>query len=692
MDKRRSKRRRKPTEEPVNFWQSGLFKLVSRLLLAAAVVLIFLTLTQCTVKKPEAPEWNTTFIVPVINRTYDMEELVRAIDQDEIIIDTSGDVAFAVSEDLDTVQINDADFSVGNLSYLLSEVLAPLEMQAPAPVTKVISVDDLIAGFPVVPGFDTVIIPANTELEAAANHQMETFTWAQIGTGGFEMIVHNQLGFTLYDVVVRVLDNSDGSTIEYDSLDTPWDDGDIDTVVLVLDGETISNDLRFSVVGHTDVGSEVRVDPNGKQVSIDASFVDPVKVVSAQAAIPALNDICFSEKVGLDLDQSESLDSAQLETGDISLVVVNNTPLSAQLAISIPGLCLGGDSLTFTRTLASGETAPINADLAGYTLISDNDSIVVNVTAQIPGSGGAQITIDDTDYMEVDAQLTNLTFSQVTGVMGNSLVQFDGIHESLDIPEGFDNISLLTAILTVEIDNAVDFPGFLDITITGDNGKQISISGDIEPCGDQPSLITAISNNDIADFLTPLPTGIDVTGSVQFGDGLYHGTISPGDFVFARVHFYAPLEIKINNAEVTDLDIESEAIEQDDIDAITDHVIDARFIYTVTNHLPLGLRAVISVSNDTASLFTSPLLQIDTLRADPAPVSLATGIAISAAVSSGEVYLDNEDVQILKNDTLFFRPQLFLNASDTAGVKLTENDYVTISGRLEVVYRFDGDF
>ena len=133
MDTKRSKRRRKRTEEPANFWQSGLFKLVSRLLLAAAVIMVFLTLTQCTVKKPEAPEWNTTFVVPVINRTYEMEELVRAIDQDEIIIDTSGDVAFTVSEDLDTVEINTADFSVGNLAYLLSEDLAPLKMQAPAP-------------------------------------------------------------------------------------------------------------------------------------------------------------------------------------------------------------------------------------------------------------------------------------------------------------------------------------------------------------------------------------------------------------------------------------------------------------------------------------------------------------------------------------------------------------------------------
>ncbi len=692
MDKRRSRRRRKRTEEPVNFWQSGLFKLVCRLLLAATVILIFLTLTQCTIKKPEAPEWNTTFVVPVINRTYDMEELVRAIDQDEIIIDTSGDVAFSVSEDLDTVQINSADFAVGDLSYLLSEDLAPLEMQAPSPVNAVLSFSDLTSGLPVVPGFDTVIIPPNTELEAARDQQMETFTWVEIGNGGIKIVITNELGLTLYDVVVRVLDNADGTTIKYDTLDSPLTDGDIDSAVLVLDGEIISNDLKFSAVGHTDTTTEERVDPNGKQITVNASFVEPFEIVSAQAAIPALDDMSLSEKVGLDLGESESLDSAQLETGNISVMIANNTPLSIEMVVSTPGLCLSGDSLTFTRLLAGGQTTSINADLAGYTLIPDEDSVVVNVVARVPGSGGALVVIDENDYVRVDAQLTNFTFNQLTGVMENTLVQFDGTSETLDVPDGFDNVELLTAILTLEIENGVDFPGYLDILISGDNGKQISLSGNIEPSGDQPTRISSISNNDVADFLTPLPTSIDVSGTVEFGDGVYHGTISRDDFVFSRVHFYAPLEIRINNAEVTDLDIEMEEIEQEDIDMITDHVIDTRFVYTVTNHLPLGVTAIVSISNDTVSLFTSPLLTLDTLSADPAPVSLATGIATSAAVSTGELSLDNDDVQILKNDTLSIRPQIFLNASDTAGVKLTENDYITISARIEVVYRFDGDF
>ena len=246
--------------------------------------------------------------------------------------------------------------------------------------------------------------------------------------------------------------------------------------------------------------------------------------------------------------------------------------------------------------------------------------------------------------------------------------------------------------MTLEVENGVDLPGLLDVQITGSNGKTITLSGTIEARGEQQTCLSTISNSQVADFLSPLPQSIDVSGSVEFGGGGYHGTIRRDDFVVARVSIRAPLEVKVNNAEITDLDLEMEEIAQDNIDAITDHVVNARFIYSITNHLPLGVTAVVHLSGDSASAYNSPQLSLDTLRADPAPVSLITGIASTDTTFSGEIHLDSLDVQILKNDSLFIRQQLFLNASDTAGVKLTDNDYITINGRIEVEYRFDGEF
>lgn len=686
------KRRSRRKEEPVNFWESFLFKFSSRLFLSVCIIVIFLTLTQCTVKKPEAPEFNTTFVVPIINRTYDMEELVSSIDQDEIFIDTTGDVAFAISEGLDTVQLNQDDMSVPDLSYAFSEVLGNIGIETPSTEISVIDIDSLTMGFSTVPGFDSIIVPPNTPFTADNHRQLDSFEWAEISSGSVRVVVTNELGLSLYDVVVRLIDDQNDVTIDTGYFATPLDHNDVDSMTISLAGKTFSDSLRISVSGHSDPGSLVILSPAGKRITTVVSFPDGLQVASAQAAIPVLDDLPFSERVGLDLQSGETIDIANLAQGNLDIAVTNNTPITTDLTISLPNLQLSGVPLVITRQVTAGETAYINAALAGYDLIPANDSIDIDIVAALPGSGGSMVLIRQTDSLSVSASMSNLGFGYVTGLFANSSADFDGIHEELDIPEGFDNISLVTAILTLEVQNGVDLPGHLDVLISGSNGKTLNIVGDIEPRGSDAVRLSTIVNDEVADFLSPLPEEVDISGTVTFGDGSYHGTIRQDDFVFATVRIYAPLEVRVNNAEITDLDIEVETIDQDDIDAITDHVVNARFIYSITNHLPLGVTALVHLSNDSSSLYDSPLLTIDTLAADPAPVSLATGIASSALTTEGEIHIDSDDIQILKNDSLFIRQQLYLNASDTSGVRITENDYITIQGRIEVEYRFDGEF
>ncbi|MEW6412930.1 MAG: hypothetical protein AB1483_10745 [Candidatus Zixiibacteriota bacterium] len=689
MDRRRT-RRGKP--EPTNFWQGFLFKFSSRLFIGIVVIVVFLTLAQCTVKSPESPTWNTTFVVPVVNRTYTMEELVSKVDQDEIFIDTNGSVAFSIEEDIDTVQLNEDDFSVPDLSYDLSETLGLIEISTPSDEISVIDIDSLMAGFPVVPGFDTIIVPANTELSADNNRKLDSFTWAEIASGSIQVNVTNRLGLTLYDVVVRLIDARAGVTIDTGYFTLPLNHNEEDSLVISVAGKNISDSVQVTVFSHSDPMQDIHIAPVGKSITTEVSFREGILVTAAMAEVPELEDLPFSQRVGLDIDASETIDTARLAGGELELAVTNNTPLPATLDIAVPNLELSGNSLAISRQISAGQTLLINQNLAGYDLIPEGDSVDVVIVAHLPGSGGQSVIVHYTDSFSVNAALINLTFNSVTGVFDNTSAAFEDIHEELDVPDGFDNVGLVAAFLTLRIENGVDMPGHLDIQLSGDNGKVLNISGDIEARGDDLYRVSDITNDDVADFLTPLPSAVDISGSVEFGDGSYHGTITANDYVFARVSIYAPLGVKLSEAEITDLDVEVEEIEQDDIDAITDHVINSRFIYSIANHLPLGVTATVHLSGDSVSLYTTPQLTLDTLRCEPAPVSLVTGIASAEAISSGEIVLDSTDIQILKNEMLYIRQQLFLSGSDTAGVLLTENDYITINGRIEVEYRFDGEF
>lgn len=84
---------------------SILFKFLSRLVVALIVILVFLTLAQCTIKKPQSPVGATNFTVPVINSTSDMAELIKRIDQTGVAMDPLGNVTYTIFNDLDTVTV-----------------------------------------------------------------------------------------------------------------------------------------------------------------------------------------------------------------------------------------------------------------------------------------------------------------------------------------------------------------------------------------------------------------------------------------------------------------------------------------------------------------------------------------------------------------------------------------------------------
>ncbi len=688
-----NKRNRRKRTEPVNFWHSFVFKFSSRILLGLVVIVVFLTISQCTVRKPEAPTWNTTFVVPVINRTYGMQELIDKVDQSEIFIDSSGGVAFSVDRDLDTVRLAQSDLSTSDLTYNFSQEIGKVNIQPPSVPTSTVSLNLLTAGLATDIGGGQVMVPPDTAFTANNDVTLNSFNWANVDSGAVRITVTNDLGFDINQATVRLINTeniSSPDTISTRSFANPILDNTTQILVLPIDGQRVSSNLRVSVYCHTNNGGTV--DPNGKQLETDVDFPGDVVVTSANAQVPALEDILFSQDIGLDLDSGERIDSASLASGQISLGVTNNTPLDATIQITIPNLKNGATQYSTTRVVPANQTININDNIAGYTMIPNADSVNINAVASVPGSGNSFVTVNETDDFAVDAQLNSLRFASVSGVFDSTTADFNGISEALDVPDGFDNVGLVQAALTLEINNGVDLPGVLDITINGSNGKQINLSGNIAARGAEVTSLSSITNSQVADFLTPLPDSIDVSGTIQFGNGVYQSTVTSSDFVAAKVSIYAPLEVKVDNAEVTDLKVESSHIDQENIDKITDHFVEGRFVYTVTNHLPLGVTAVVMLDNDSLALYSNPALTLDTLRADPAPVSLSTGIASSETVSSGEIYLDSVDVQILKHDSLFIRPVIFLTGSDTSGVKLTGDDYITINGRIEVEYRFDGKF
>ena len=660
----------------------SLLGLGGKLLFAAVVVIVVLTFAQCTVKKPEAPEWNTQFTVPLVNRTYQMPELIRKMDQSGIGFDADSNIVFSVSHELDTIGLDPDNLATADLSYSLSRAVGKVTIVKPviSPVTTNIS---NIGGLPAV---YPAVIPATFFSLASSFPIIDGFTTAVIDTGLVYVVIANNLGIDIDDATIQLFDQLNWASLGSSSLSGVLPDGGIDSVPLSLNGRTVSNSLSATVSCHTP-GGPVN-DPSGKVISIAARFANDPVVSSATAQISAIRR-SFSESVSL--EESDVITVAALSAGSVDLTIANYTAIDADLQITMPDMQLDGVPLTVTRHVTGYGSSVVSLPLAGYVIqLSDltaPQELPVDIQADIPASAPNQVSIYESQDFSISVSLSGLQFDSVTGYFSNTVATLDPIVQDIEVPKGFDSVQFTSVVLTLEIDNAVALPGRLDISMAGNNGQTLPVAGDIEARVLATAATTALVQPDVATFFTPIPTQVTITGSAGFGDGQL-GTIRAGDYLTGRVRIESPLELVIPETPI-ETDIADEQIDQKDIEKITDHILAARFVYNVTSHLPIGATLNILISPDSATLFTAPQLRFDDITIDAAPVT--AGI-VSDTLSTGyqTISIDSADVQILKNQTLYIAQEMILHGTAGQAVRLTKSDYIAVSGRIEVEYHFDG--
>ncbi len=659
----------------------------TKVMLGVVVALVFLTLTQCTVKKPESPTWTTQFTLPVVNRTYTMPEIIDKLDAEGIEFDADSNIVYTLTRDIDTISLEADELTTSDLSYTVSEVLGPVVIEAPPSRSASIDLDDIPTLSAYLPG----TLPAISFSLDNAMSPISTFSAASLSSGQMRAIATNNLGFDLNVVTVELYDVVIGATVGTpQSFSSGIADGETDTTIFNLAGSTISNTLEIRMSAST-LGGTV-LSASNKNIVTVMEFVGDLTVASATAEIPALSRT-FSQQV--ELGESDALYHANISAGNLNLIVGNETGLTAVLDIEFPDIVNGSTPLHIQRTIPAHGSDAVAVDISGHELLPTDSTVPqninVNVVASIPGtSPGVFAGIDQNDEFTVTATLTGLEFGSVSGVFSSVSSSIEPTREEIDVPDGFENMELSTAILTLEISNGVDLSGTLDITLEGSNGKTLNVTGNIDAGGAANPVVSFIIDTTVAEFLSPLPSWIDIAGNATFGDGVTEGTITANDFVYAQVNILAPMEMIIHESTIEG-DIESENIDEDDIDIVTDHVEEARFVYNVISHLPLGARFEIYLGSDSTTLYTAPGLLIDDVSTVAAP--LTAGIVNDTASTGYQtITLTNDDIQVLNTDTLFIGSLLVLEDSNGQPIRLTADDYVTIIGRIEVDYLFDGDF
>lgn len=521
--------RRRPRKS--TFWESPVFIYGLKIFLGFVVVMVFLTITQCTIKKPESPTWTTNVTLPLVNRTYQMPEIIRKIDQPGITIDSTGSVVYSVEIPLDTILLD-------------AIVISPSD---PAPV--VVRLSDYVS-------LQLGAVPPTSFDINLDFPPVDRFSWATISSGGFDVVFVNDFGVPL------------------------------DTII-----------------------------------------------------------------------------------GDI-VDVVNSRVISS---VSIPG------------GLAAGASDTVFVNLAGQTV---SNTISINLHCFTPG--GTMLSLDDKSLSAALRYGSGITVSAASGIIDPTDAVFNNIYADIDLPKGFDSIQLVNAVLTLEIVNAVNFPGFLNIDITGSNSQVLNLTGNVLPGSATTPVSTNLINNDLASFLNPMPSAVTVNGAATLGDGVTAGIVTSNDYIVSRIRLESPLEAVIGQSTFRG-DIDSEEIEQDDIDLATEHILRAQFLTSIVNHLPLGVNIEILFSGDSNTVYANPQLVLGPFQVAPGEIG-PDNTVLNEVISENAVTLDSLDVQILKNPVLYSGQIITLLGSGGIPVKIVGSDYVTARGVIQVEYRFDGDF
>ncbi len=677
---------------------SALMNYGFKFIIGVTVILLFLTAVQCSLKKPESPTWTTNLTVPMVNRTYTISEIINKIDQPNLYIDSTLDSTgadgnpyysytpvFAYSDTLDTISV-DVDLTTDDIAHRAAETLGEITIYPDNPSPVVINLSDYVSL--VLEAVPPVSFDVTDDVP-----DLGKFSQATISSGSFDIIFTNDFGVDLDTVILRIYDNVNTAYISNDTIPDPGlTNGETDTITIDLAGKTISNDLELQMHCHTP-GCGPTFSLTDKTLSSAVELDNGFTVSSAITEVPEIVKT-FQETV--DLVDSNTIQSAQLESGSITLQIDNATALESDFQITLDDFTQSGNPLVISRTVAANSTAPITVDLTGYTFApvdqTPPQSLAFDVDVVIDSTAPAMVNIDMLDSLSVDATVSNLAFASMTGIIQETDATFDSINATIDIPKGFDDIQLSGATLSLEIENGVNFPGTLDLVISGDNGQSLNLTGVVASGSYSSPVVTIIEETELSGFLNPIPTNITVSGVASFGDGVTSGTVTPDDFVVSRVSINSPLELIIGESSF-DGDITEQTIDQNDIELITDHVIEARFISTIINHLPLGVTAEIYIDNDSTRLNAADAqLVIGPLTIAPGTVGTGGTVVTAAVLSENTITLDSLEIRILENDTLYIGELITLMDTDGNPVRLSGDDYYTAQGVIEVEYLFDGEF
>jgi hypothetical protein len=686
----------------------------------AFLSIILLLFSFCTFDNPKAPSWDVKINVPLTDRTYTVEDLIK--DESEIISLENGLIGFRFEGMTDTVHVGDhltMPTVNGQFMYQMQDFEIPeLNSAAYQYVFSQFTKEAVVKNG----STDTISPFTFTDVNASYAYDSD-FQYADIKFGKTVLKIVSRLSVPLENVIFRLFDPAAGEIIlESRPIVTIAAHDSAETVVTFSE-MVISNDILWLMSGTSpgSAGETINIDQN-ETVDLLVSMSD-LSVRSIQARLPRLD---LEKRESLPLADSIDIAEAGIRSGEMVLDVSNSFEFGVHLEVTLEEIIQDGASqpTSLVFDLAPGESRSVTYDLKNHHIklaIDRNDSsqvLTVTMRMELSTEENELTRVESGDEIETEATIKDVVFDYLDGRLFEQHVPLSTNDIAFDLPDQLDDLQqaqIHDARLDIFLHSTIGMPYITELRFDGfrnNRSESFHIQETIPAADGDGETVTPVSltseNSNLLPFINLFPDRITTSGDVWVGDGATPGQVRYDDYVFANYRFDTSANLSWNEGTVH-IDTSKIAIhpkdssqdfnEENEVNAldadVTEHLISAMFLARVKNHLPVGAGFAFYVAEDSTRLYTAPDLVLGPVAVksaatdDDGKVIQAVDEELALAVSPSEMELFHNSSANEK--TLYVASDLLFAGTDGKPVLLFSSDFIQVQTLVKLNVRIEED-
>ncbi len=649
------------------------------------------------------PVWDVNIEMPIINRTYLLEEAI----EDENLINAYNDpdrfglLFYSDTIDIEAISIEN-NLTFDGFTESVSQKIGSIRINDVDPVTTNISIADWT---PVSPGTQ-VIIP---EVENAAQNDftlITSFESAVIESGNLTISITNNSPVTTEFRGINIVNSSDQSIFLELPASSPIsiDPFGNEDVNFDLTNKVISSQLQLKSTLYTPGSNGNQVELPGDAGAIIIGTFTELVIKEVRAVLP--QQAPFGIDDAIEISDSNFVEEVVFKSGSFDIVIDNFLDLDLEIDLHLENFeePSGNTYRTIIPLMKNDRNKVVNIpDLNGWKIVSNVPGELSNqvfYSAQVTTRESDHVaTLNKDDSISIRIDFKESVLKNVSGRIAPINFALDTKTFELDVGNleenfSFDEVFIDDPDLRLNLTSVSNVEFKLDGELTATNGTQTN-SLMLNNVLINPSSTTSISLKDyglkelINSFSKELPENFALTGNVKINPNYKIVSVAADDSVTIDSELEIPLKFGIAGGSFVD----TLELEVDDSSESVENVNFAALTMEIENYVPVALNAKGTLLDNNGNVLIPIPPDYNELKeiVVEAPTVDSDGNVVEPGKVTQKIEMQGEDVQKFLGD-----PQLILTlsmltppAGSTLPVKfnITDSVKVKVFGTLD--YRVD---